>query len=152
MLICGLLSALLLPAGCGEEPRPETIAREFVTACEQAAQQRSVSDLRDLIAEGYADSEGRSALDVLAVAAGYLLSNQSVHVFTKLQTAAERDGRIDATVLAALAGRPITDLAALPSLNADLYWFELELVEEKGDWRLANAAWRTALIEDFFAD
>ncbi len=152
LLVPALLAALLLPAACSEEQGPEAIARSFIAACEEAARERQVRDLRALIAEDYTDPAGRTARDVLAVAAGYLMRNRSVHIYTRLQTAAELDGRIEATVLAALAGRPISDVSVLPSINADLYRFELELVEEKGDWRLASATWRTALVDDFFSD
>jgi hypothetical protein len=152
LLLLLTVLALLLPVACSEEQGPEAIAREFVTACEEAAQQRRLRDLRELIAEEYADPAGRTAQDVLAVAAGYLMRNRSVHIYTRLQTATEQDGRIQATVLAALAGRPISDVSMLPSINADLYRFELELVEQGGDWRLAGATWRTALVDDFFAD
>ena len=147
-----LLVALLLPAACSEQQGPEAIARSFVEACTEAARERQIRDLRALIAEAYNDPAGRTARDVLAVAAGYLMRNRSVHIYTRLQAATEQDGRIAATVLAALAGRPIGDVTMLPSINADMYRFDLELVEENGDWRLAGATWRTALVDDFFAD
>jgi hypothetical protein len=152
LLLLPALLALLLPGACSEEQGPEAIARSFVAACEEAAQERRLRDLRDLIAEDYSDPAGRTAQDVLAVAAGYLMRNRSVHIYTRLQEATEQDGRIAATVLAALAGRPISDVSVLPSINADLYRFDLELVEQEGDWRLAGATWRTALVDDFFAD
>lgn len=152
LLLLLTILTLLLPAACNEEQGPEAIAQSFVAACKEAAQERRLRDLRDLIAEEYADAAGRTAQDVLAVAAGYLMRNRSVHIYTRLQEATEQDGRIAATVLAALAGRPISDVSVLPSLNADLYRFNLELIEESGAWRLAAATWRTALVDDFFAD
>ncbi|MCB2214764.1 hypothetical protein [Desulfofustis glycolicus] len=152
LLLLLAVLALLLPAACSEEQGPEAIARSFVAASKEAVQERRLRDLRDLIAEEYADPAGRTAQDVLAVAAGYLMRNRSVHIYTRLQAATEQDGRIQATVLVALAGRPISDVSMLPSINADLYRFELELVEQEGDWQLASATWRTALVDDFFAD
>lgn len=144
ILLFGLLS-------CGERPAPETIARGFVDACEEAVQQRRPSALRDLIATDYRDAEGRTGQEVLGIAAGYLLRNRSVHLITRIQSAERRDERIAATVLAALAGRPVDDVALLPSVDADIYWFDVELVEEDGDWRVISAAWRPALVDDFLA-
>ncbi len=141
---------ILLLVGCGEKPGPEAIADEFVASCIQAAESRRPSELRRLISTEYRDEYGRSAADVTAIAAGYLLRNRSVHVFTRLQQAIERDGRIEATVLAALAGRPINDASLLPTIDADMYWFELTLHEQDGDWRLLEVRWRQALVEDFF--
>lgn len=147
-----LLLALILLASCGEEKGPEVIARDFVAACEQAAQARKISDLRDLISRDYSDPSGRTAQDVVAIGAGYLLRHQSIHIYSRLQSVVEQDGRIEVAVLAALAGRPLTDLSVLPSINADMYWFDLVLIEEQGGWRLFSGSWRQAMVDDFFAD
>ncbi|MDX9897150.1 MAG: hypothetical protein RBS34_17005 [Desulfofustis sp.] len=147
-----LLAAVLLGLlSCSERPAPEAIARGFVDACAEAVQQRRPNALRDLIATDYRDAEGRTGQEVLGIAAGYLLRNRSVHLITRIQSAEQRDERIVATVLAALAGRPVDDVALLPSMDADIYWFDVELAKEDGDWRVLCAAWRPALVDDFLA-
>jgi len=37
-------------------------------------------------------------------------------------------------------------------LKADIYWFDIVLVQEGGDWKLLEAYWRQAMVDDFFRE
>jgi hypothetical protein len=143
-----LISALLL-GGCGSS-EPEQIVAEFVTQTEEAIEARKGRAVRALISESYLDEQNRTKADLAGVATGYLLSNRSIYVLSRISEVIPIDEKtIQATVLAAFTGSPVGDAAGLPDINADIYWFDITIVEEDGDWKLSRAGWRQAMVEDF---
>jgi len=148
-----LLALLLfiLPAACGPGDSPEEQVRQYVAAAEAAAETRSLSDLKELIAEQYQDDQGQTRRDVVAIAARYLYANKNIHVLTRIEGLAfpaPEQARL--TVYAALTGQNVSDLDALLNMQADLYRFDLELRRTDGEWQLIRADWRPAKGGDFF--
>ena len=148
-----LLALLLfiLPAACGPGDSPEEQVRQYVAAAEAAAETRSLSDLKELIAEQYQDDQGQTRRDVVAIAARYLYANKNIHVLTRIEGLAfpaPEQARL--TVYAALTGQNVSDLDALLNMQADLYRFDLELRRTDGEWQLLRADWRPAKGGDFF--
>lgn len=116
----------------------------------EAAQEKDLRALRGLIADSYADAAGRDKRTLTGLLTHQLLQNRALYLFTRVEAAAEPEpGRLDGTVLVAMAGTPIGGPADLDSLRADLYRFEIRLVLEGGDWKVARAAWQRALPRDF---
>ena len=54
---------------------------------------------------------------------------------------ADDQGSAEAVVYVAMTGVPIESMDALISLKADLYRFELGLVEDGGEWRIIRSRW-----------
>ena len=130
---------------------PEQIVDNFVTACEKSVEKGSGRELRNLIAEDYMDSAGRTKQDLGAIASGYLLRNKEIYCYRLIDSVIiNEDDSISARVLTALAAQPITDVAILPQMNSDIYWFDITIAEQNNDWKLVNATWKQAMLEDFF--
>lgn len=143
-LTCFLIS-------CTPSTTPEQIIDDFVSACEKSIEKGSGRELRNLIAEDYMDSEGRTKQTVGALASGYLLRNKAIYCYWLIDSVIiNEDDSLSARVLTALAAQPITDLAILPQMNSDIYWFEITIAEQDNEWKLVNASWKQAMLEDFF--
>lgn len=148
-MIALLTSLFLMLSSCSDKQTPESIADEFIDRCEQTIEKRQLRNLRQLISENYNDEQGRNKQDIAAIGAGYLLRNKNIHIYSRLTSATTNNDHIEATILTAIAGAPISNTSVLPSLNADMYWFDVKLVEEEGDWLIADASWRQAMFDDF---
>lgn len=139
----------LLAVSCSSSTPPETIARKFIEASENAFEERDIFALKKLVSPQYGDSQNRSANEIISTAAAYIRSSGSIYVLTDLHTAEYVEERIQARLLAAFAARPIAEPALLAQMQADIYWFDIELTAESGTWKLTDAQWRQALVEDF---
>jgi len=149
LLIISFIFLLFLLSSCSDQKTPESIADEFIDRCEETIEKRQLRKLRHLISDDYHDAQGRNKQDIAAIGGGYVLRNKKIHIYSRLASAASNGDQIEATILTAIAGSPINNTSMLPSLNADMYWFEVKLVEEDGDWLIADASWRQAMLDDF---
>ena len=138
----------LLPS-CSNPDTPETVAADFIDRCESIFENRELRTLNKMISERYHDQQGRSKQDIKAIAAAYVFRNRNIHILTRVKSAVKNDGLINTTILAAIAATPISDSSLLPDLNADMYWFDVSLVEEKGEWLVLALSWRQAMLDDF---
>ena len=124
---------------------------DFLGRCDAALEKRSSRELRDLIADGYVDSEERTKKDIAGIAAGYLLRNKAIYSYRLTKSVVVNDDdSLSATILTALAARPITDISVLPTINSDIYWFEITIARDGREWKLTQASWQQAMLEDFF--
>jgi hypothetical protein len=146
------LALLLLLVSCNSPTTPEEITSQFIRESEEAFEDNDILRLKKLISSQYRDSQNRTAGDVISIAAAYIRSSKSIYLFTDLDSAIYADDRIQARILAAFAARPISDPTILGQLQADIYWFDLVLAEEKGGWKLLAAQWQQAMVDDFFKD
>jgi hypothetical protein len=147
-----LAIALVLALACASEPESEEQrVRATLAAIEAAAGARDAGAIGEHVSEAYRDARGNDKRDVLGVATLHLLRNQRVYTLSRVVSLELPEaGRAEARVLAALAGQPIPDPAALLTLRADLYQFDVTLrEEERGTWRVTAAEWRPATLDDF---
>jgi hypothetical protein len=147
-----LLAAILsLVISCSSQPdTPEAQVRALLKRGEAAAEKKEGKVLRELISEKYSDSEGQDKKAVEAILRYYFLRNESIHLFTRVQSIAfPEPSRAQAVVLVAMAGRPIPDAQQLERMHADLHRFDITLVREGKDWKVIRAEWRRAEFSDF---
>jgi hypothetical protein len=146
-----VLAALALLACSGEPDSPDTAVRATLAAIEAAAGERDVGAVEVHVSEAYADAQGHDKRAVVGVAALHLMRNQTVYTFSRIHTIdTSEPGSAQVQALVALAGRPIPDAAALATVRADLYRFDLRLREEEPrTWRVIAASWQPAALTDF---
>ncbi|GAB4345035.1 MAG: hypothetical protein Kow0089_21930 [Desulfobulbaceae bacterium] len=146
-----LLFALVLSGGCGKGDSPEEQVRRFVAAGEEAVENRSIGDVRNLISEEYGDDQGRTRRDLVALTARYLYANKNIHILTRIdELRFPEPDRAVLVLFAAMTGQNVSDLDSLLNTQADLYRFDLVLRKEEGEWKLLQADWRRARAEEFF--
>lgn len=140
------LLVALLTAGCGGEPEsPEAQVRAQITRAVEAAEAKDVGALRAMVSDRYSDPDGRDKRAVEAILRLHFLRNQSVHLYTRVQSVTvSKPDRAEASVLVAMAGVPITSEVELPALRADLHRFDIDFALEDDTWRVERAVWSRA--------
>jgi hypothetical protein len=103
-----------------------------------------------MISAQYQDDEGKDKRAIEALLRVHFLRNESLYLYAHVQdiTLPQPD-RGRAVVLVAMAGVPITAVADLPALRADLHRFEIDFTREDKHWRVQRAAWRRAEPGEF---
>lgn len=148
-LLVILLAAL---SACSSDPdNPEQQIHEMISAGEEAVEARSIITVLDFIASDYQDKHGRQKKDIKQLVAGYILRNKSIHLLTRVHHVAlnEDANRADVVLYVGMAGVPVASVDQLVFTRADMYRFDLSLVMEEGDWRVAQGSWHQARLEDF---
>ena len=152
-MIPGLLVILLAAvSACSDDPdNPEQQVRDMISAGEEAVEARSIIGVLDFISDEYQDKDGRQKQEIKQLVAGYILRNKSIHMLTRMQHVALNDDetRADVILYVGMAGVPVASVDQLVFTRADLYRFDLSLVLEDGDWRVARGDWHPARLEDF---
>jgi hypothetical protein len=127
-------------AGCGPSSAPEEEIRALAEEAESAAEARDASEVRDLVADDYADTAGRNAADVRNLLHAWLVAHPSVNLLTRIDSI-ELEGTELARVRVTIgmlgresAGESEWDLAA------DIERLDIRLARDGGDWRVIGAA------------
>lgn len=121
-------------ASCAREDSPEQRVRAVIAAAEEAAEARDVSAAMQLVASDYADTRGFDRQALRAFVHGYFVLNQSIRLLVRVE-----DVRFPADQLA----QAHVTVGMLGS-RAEVHEFDVELVNEGGDWLLRRAERRTS--------
>lgn len=135
------IGAVVAMSGCGASDSPETQVRKIVAGMEAAAENRSTSDMLELVSDHYQDEYGGGKQDASQYLRGYFIANQSIHLLTRINSIEfpipEEAG---VKVSVGMLGRE-AEVAGSWNLAADLYDFDVTLKREDGDWKVAYAKW-----------
>ena len=147
MKALGLVSALaVLAAGCGASD-PEAEIRALLAAAEEAAEARDVGFFGGALADDYRDARGNDRAEMLRKLRGYFIANQRIEILSRVdEIVVEDDGSARAVVHAGMVGRR-AGAALIDGIDADLYRFELTLVNDGAEWQVASADFRRAVGE-----
>lgn len=145
-IVAGVALATVLLGGCSTSD-PEAEIRALLAAAEEAAETRDGGFFADLIGASYRDARGNDRAELVRTVRGYFLANQRVEVVSRIdEVVIEGGDAARATVQAGLIGQR-AGMALLGGLDADLYRFDLEFVNDEGEWRIIGATWRRAVGE-----
>ena len=140
------LALAVLVSGCGASD-PEAEIRALLTAAEHAAEARDVGFFGDAIGDSYRDAQGNDREAVLRMLRGLFIANQRIEIVSRIdEIVVEGGDAARAVVHAGMVGRR-TDATLIDGLGADLYRFELELVNDGGNWQIIGADFKRALGE-----
>jgi len=147
MKALGLASALsVLATGCGAYD-PEADIRALLAAAEEAAEERDVGFFNGVLADGYSDTRGNDREAMLRTLRGYFIANQHIEILSRVdEVVITGDGTARAVVHAGMVGRR-AGAALTDGLDADLYRFELELVDDGDYWKVIRADFKRAVGE-----
>jgi hypothetical protein len=146
-----VVASLAVALACSGPPEtPEDRVRAAIAAMEEAAEARDAAALKEHVSESYSDPRGNDRQKLAGLATFHFMQNRSLHLLTSVRkVVVERPGEARAIAVVAMAGSPIPGPEALSGLRAELYYFDVELREEDGDWRVTRATWSPATIDDF---
>jgi len=144
-----LVWAVMLLQACNETTNsPEDEIRLFVKSGMEAAENRELDDLSDLIHDNYLDQKGYNKQRLGGLLRAYFFRHKNLYLFTKIEEIdlfAENQATVRLYV--AMAGSVISDVDAIAALRAQIYKFELQLIKED-DWLLHHASWKPARAID----
>ena len=132
--------ALALLTACSDGASPEQQVRAVIDSMEVAAEARDVGDLMEHLSDNYRDAQGQDRQQAALYARGYFISNQSVHLLTRIESLefpAPDEARVKLQV--GMAGRG--GETGSGGLSADLHDFDLVLVREGSEWKVSYADW-----------
>jgi hypothetical protein len=141
--IAPLLAAALV-AGCGAGD-PEAEVRALLAAAEEAAEARDAGFFADALGAGYRDTRGRSRDEAIRTVRGFFIANQRIEIVSRVdEIVLEGADAARAVVHAGLVGQRAGG-GVIDGIEADLYRFDLELVNEDGHWRIIGADFERSL-------
>ena len=147
--VLGILCITFLLHACsGSEISREDEIKQYIETGVKAAENRSSSDLAELIDESYLDHKNLNKTQITKLARLYFFRHKKIFLFTKIDSiefVAENQALV--TLHVAMAGSVISDANVLSSLRAKIYKFELELIKQD-EWLLQRASWQAASMSD----
>ncbi|MEW6681966.1 MAG: hypothetical protein AB1451_03455 [Nitrospirota bacterium] len=153
MLAMAWLGAVGLSASAcrSEGDSPEAQVRATIGRAEALAEGKDLGGLKALLSDAYRDDAGQDKRAILALLFVQFRRHESIHLLTRIDRIdIDPRAQATATVFTAMAARPIPTVSDLPALRADLYRFDLTLVDKRGTWRVTKSTWRPAVLHDFF--
>lgn len=149
LTLIGMLAALLPSACGGREESPEDQIRNTIDSIQQAAEDRSLSELMSYVDPEFREDSGLGFKQVRGLVQLEFVRNPKIHSFKVIRDIHLRDDQhASATVVVALAGRPIDNASALTGLRAEMMRFDLEF-EFTDQWRVKSGRWQRAGAADF---
>lgn len=131
-----LLAALL--TGCSAPDAPEAAVRDWLEKAEAAAEARDRDTLVGMISNRYFDAEGNDREAVGRRLRLYFLRHRNIVIASNVEELVVSGGTAATVVLTAgMVGRGGGTL----DFGAERLRFELELVEDGGEWLLIGARW-----------
>ena len=149
IILCCYLSILILATGCSDSVlSPEDEIKQFIETGVEAAEDRSSSDLAELVFSGYKDEKGYGKKQIEKLSKLYFFRHKNIYLLTKIdeiEFVAANEAWV--TLHIAMAGSVISDASLLSGLRAQIYKFELLLIKDE-KWLLHQADWQRASIGD----
>ncbi|HEX6638327.1 MAG TPA: hypothetical protein VF033_11785 [Steroidobacteraceae bacterium] len=126
-ILTGFVIAMLLMS-CAERSSDESQVRELIVTAENAAEARDASDVLDVVAADYSDSNGFDRAQLQNFLRAYFLAHPRIEVLANVQ---------DLQFPVAGLGRARIDVTVLPS--GDHAALQVEFRKEGGTWAVVRA-------------
>jgi hypothetical protein len=134
------LTAAVLVTGCSADDAEAEI-RAVLAAAEAAAEARDVGFFRDFTGSGYRDMRGNDREQLLNMLRGYFIVHQKIEIVSRVEEIRiEGVDAAHAVVHAGVVGQRAGE-SLLGGIGGDLYRFEVELIDDGGEWRMIGAKW-----------
>ncbi|MDH3465737.1 MAG: hypothetical protein OES26_07475 [Gammaproteobacteria bacterium] len=138
-------------AACSSDPEsPEQQIQNLIERLETAAEAKDLGVLRDALSDQYVDDRGYNKRSIVGLLRINLLRNESIYLLTRVKAIGfPVDDQATASVIVAMAGRPIASAEQLLAIDVDMHRFDLTLEQRDDDWQIVGAQWRRASAEEF---
>jgi hypothetical protein len=147
-----LLAAILIvsAAACRKDKaKPEEQARRAVEAAVRAVRDKDLQAVASFVSEQYTDKESNDRRQVLGLVRAQVVTRPNLYVFTKFSSVdCPTPTQANVVLHAGMASVPSGSAPNPADLSADVYRFELVVVDEDGTWRLRSAGWAPAGVKD----
>lgn len=139
-----LVTLSILLIACGDDPTsPEQQVRNTLNTMQEAAENRSMSDFMEHISDRYADHQGNDKDSIRRIIQLLFLRNQSINIFTLIQSIDVQDNIAAVEISAAMAARGIDLTQETNRLKADAHHFSVVLQRvEDSEWEVQSVSWK----------
>jgi hypothetical protein len=128
---------------------PEEQVRKAIDAVVAAVRERDIKPVAASVSGQYADSEGNDKKQIVSQVRVQFLLHPNLYLIAKITSVeCPEPGQASVVVYAAMASVPAGVMPDLRNLSADVYRFDLMLVDEDGTWRVRRAAWNPATVKE----
>ena len=136
------LTILLISACSSSDPRsPEQQVRDTLTAIEEAAEARSMDGMLEHINEDYSDHQGQTIRDIKRLIQLQFIRNQSINIFTSIQSLEINDGLAAVELSAAMSSGTFDLSQESNRLRADTHHFSILLSQGDDKWLVDSVSW-----------
>lgn len=144
-----LLIGLAACGGPAETPQDRVVS--LIDAMERAVEAGALKSASALLHVGYSDRwhpDRRAASRSLF---GYMHRHSDIHLFTVVREVNVAPGDMAATavVYVAMSGMPVKSVDSLVSIKADLFRFDVKLLDVDKEWRVKEASWERVALDAF---
>jgi len=150
-LVAIVITVLLLGRSGPEPGSPEAQIRQLIERAKAGAEARSLEPFEEILAEPFTTQRSIDKKRALKLLQLHYLRNQTIHLLSRIKSLEVDGEHAMATVMVAMAGKPIEDFEAVISMRADLHRFELELQQIDGEWQIVSAEWRRSSVMEELA-
>lgn len=142
----GLVLWFTLTACGGDQVSAEDRVRALIGLMEESVETGSIRQAADLLDTRYTDPLHGNKAAAMRTLFGITRRHRGIHLFTLIREVelTPTQEAANAIVYVAMTGVPVESMQALISLKADLYRFELGLVEKDGEWLILSSRWERA--------
>ena len=134
--------ALLALSACSESTPPEEQVRAFIGEVEILVEQRDYLELLDQISSDYSDSRGNDKLKIAGILRAYFLRNKNINLFISIgEIKFPGTDFAQTSIDVIMAGQAMSESDVFSLPKSDFEHFDLDLVREDDDWRIARAEW-----------
>ena len=128
---------------------PEERVRKVVGEVVEAVREKDLKLVAATVSEQYADPEGNDKKQVVSLLRVQFLVHPNLYLVARIASV-ECPQPIQAQVIvyAAMLSVPAGVVPDLRQLSAEVYRFELMMIDEDGVWRVRQAAWHPATTQD----
>jgi hypothetical protein len=139
-----LVFCLTLAACSGDQLSTEERVRALIDGMEQSIEAGSVRKTVNFLHADYKDPRHTGRQAAGRTLFGIMQRHRDIHLFTLTKTVelTPQQDSAKAVVFVAMSGIPVESVEALISVKADLYRFDLVLVEEQGEWHILSSRWQ----------
>jgi ketosteroid isomerase-like protein len=130
MKFLAVIFSVTLLASCGSRSSDEERVRALLERAEEAVEARDTSDVLELVADDYADSQGLDKMQLQNFLRGYFLTHPKIELIVDidaLEFPADGLAQADVTITSLATGGP------------DRQKLRVEFRRAAGEWRVARA-------------
>ena len=145
-----VVALLVAVTGCRRSRlSPEDQVRKAIDSVVLAVRERDMSAVVASVSDQYADREGNDKKQLVSLVRVQFLVHPNLYLAARIASV-ECPERVQAQVVvyAAMVSVPAGVVPDLRQFSADVYRFDLTMVDEDGAWRVVRAAWHPATTQD----
>jgi hypothetical protein len=150
LLSLAFVALWVLPGCRCSRSSPEEQVRKTIDEVVRAAHERDLKRMVAAVSEQYSDAQGNKKSDIAGMVRVQFLLHPNLYLVAKLSSlecpeATQARVAMFAAMASVPGGGGVPDLR---KLSADVYRFDLTMIDEDGDWRVVRAAWAPATLQD----